>query len=876
MKKTKLRRIRKTADYSVYSHQSGNSVLSCLMQLLLLYVAVLATVLCVSTSLAMTVSVFEIAIVCLVTTLLFAGVLFNKITTAVSAGSAAILSLIFWGPLQKFFETLVEGVRFCYDLAFVIMKMKGWNYTSHMLTSEEEIAALLEDEVLVLSYFRHVVIVLAIFYAFWFIALSWKKPRIWPTVIVALGILAPGFMIGLAPSAVTFSMLLAAAFGLYVQTLPSRHLDRKSIKDWLKSLVTKQSNEQRFSYTVKSGIYGVCTAAVSLVLMLIVALITFRTPLIQLDQVREYLDEGTRYVYNQVFYKRLETPDNAIGNMIDGETIDVLKIPNIHDVPVYYMTSKQNQTVYLRAWVTDLFTEDGWVILNESDDKDYHNTVVEGTEPNSFAYQLVKVFQSERLDMDASLQSSYGFVSDTLTLKARFSKSLVAHLPSYTEPSVVDALTDKNAEFVAGEMASFKEKRPSGNTYTVEAFDPIITSKGYVGALHGLSVNYTTLLSMDTSDIESQNFQNFKKQERSYYEYVKKHYMGTPNLPESFSVLARNLSSKYETQLAKVLSIEKHFRDNVEFTYTLEPEQLQDATIMEQLEHSIITKREGYCTYYATAMTLMVRSLGYPARFVNGYYVTATDKEPNGDGEYKRTVMDESCHAWVEVYFDGLGWMAFDPTPDTDETQFDFASRYYALELEDGTSGDGEGSGAAAIQTIVQKADFETQPEDDEIMPDLTVEYGIYGGKGLRILLICVFSMLLVLVAVALILFRVWAERRARIKYESVHAVDADGNKPDFNEVGRRMHTMLLRWLELAKLERHIDETAVGYAQRIDQALQTENSFEEIVPILQKCEFSDHTIIEDQYWKIHLYYEELYRRLHKEKGKISWIKKLKV
>ena len=122
MKSTKLRRIRKRADYTIYSHQSGNSAISCLLQLLLLYVAVLSTVLCVSTSLAMSVSVFEIAIICLVTTLVFAGALFNKITTAASAGVAAVLGLVFLNPLQTFFETLGEAFRFCYDLAFVIMK----------------------------------------------------------------------------------------------------------------------------------------------------------------------------------------------------------------------------------------------------------------------------------------------------------------------------------------------------------------------------------------------------------------------------------------------------------------------------------------------------------------------------------------------------------------------------------------------------------------------------------------------------------------------------------------------------------------------------------------------------------------------------------
>ena len=160
-------------------------------------------------------------------------------------------------------------------------------------------------------------------------------------------------------------MLLAAAFGLYMQTLPARHMDKTPLKERFKAIFTKQNNAGRFSYTLKSGLYGVCTAAVSFAAMLIIALVTMRSPLIELDEVRRYLDEGSRYVYNQVFYARLETPDNAIGSMLDGDTIDVLKIPNIHKVPVYYMTSQENQTVYLRAWITDLWTDEGWKVLSE-------------------------------------------------------------------------------------------------------------------------------------------------------------------------------------------------------------------------------------------------------------------------------------------------------------------------------------------------------------------------------------------------------------------------------------------------------------------------------------------------------------------------------
>ncbi|MBR5782962.1 MAG: transglutaminase domain-containing protein [Clostridia bacterium] len=868
----KLKRVRKTPEYSVYSHVSKTSVLSCLMQLLLLFFAVLSTVLCVSTSLAMTVSVVEIGFWCLLFTLLFAGVCFNKITTLVSVGVGALGALVFLSPLTSFVKTLEAAVRFCYDLAFVIMKMAGWDYTSNMLTSEEDIAKILDDEMLVLTYFRHVIIVLAFFYALWYVALAWKKPRIWPTIVVSLAVLAPGFIIGLVPSATAFSMLLAVAFGLYMQTLPSRHLNTGTLKEKFKAFFKKQDAQTRFAYTIKSGLYGICSAAVSLILLLLVALVTVRTPLIELDQVREYLDEGYQYVYNQIFYSRLETPDNAIGNMIDGDTVDILKIPKIHKVPVYYLTTEENETVYLRAWVTDLWTDDGWRILDESTDKDYKRVVKEGTDPYTFAYQLQGLFEPDRLDLEEG-QSSYGFVTDTISLRARFSKSLVAHLPEFGASGWDKELSDEN--FIAGEIVNFDGKRPAGNTYTVDSFVPVITSKGYVAALHGLAGKYATLLTVDTSDVESENFQTFLSQERSYKNYATKHFTGTSGMSDVFKDLAHELSDKYETQLAKVLSIEKYFRDSGKFEYTLRPEILLESTPMRQLEHSLIVNNEGYCTYYATAMTLMVRSLGFPARFVNGYYVKTTDKEANGKGQYKRTVMDESCHAWVEVYFDGLGWMNFDPTPDAEETGLEYTSRYYALELEDG-SGESDEKGAAAIEQAIEKVDFEEQPDDNEVMPTVVVDYGLFGGNGLRVLTLIILAVVVVLVLAGWIVLLVKANSHATEQYKSVDEPDENGNEAGFNLKGHRMYLLILRWLSLKKLERYADESVADYAERVDKAMGTENSFAALIPILQKCEFADTEIIESQYWQVRLYYDELYRKTHLQKGKLPWWKKIRI
>jgi hypothetical protein len=72
----------------------------------------------------------------------------------------------------------------------------------------------------------------------------------------------------------------------------------------------------------------------------------------------------------------------------------------------------------------------------------------------------------------------------------------------------------------------------------------------------------------------------------------------------------------------------------------------------------LLANKQGYCEYFASAMAMMLRTLGIPARFVEGYLPGTPMKD-------KQTylVTKSALHAWVEVYFPGYGWIRFDPTP---------------------------------------------------------------------------------------------------------------------------------------------------------------------------------------------------------------------
>ena len=92
-----------------------------------------------------------------------------------------------------------------------------------------------------------------------------------------------------------------------------------------------------------------------------------------------------------------------------------------------------------------------------------------------------------------------------------------------------------------------------------------------------------------------------------------------------------------------------------ELTYT---RVLKRATALDPLEEFLFVGRAGNCEYFAAALAVMLRSLGIPARVVNGFQ----RGEWNPYGRYYMVRLRDA-HSWVEVFVDGAGWVTLDPSP---------------------------------------------------------------------------------------------------------------------------------------------------------------------------------------------------------------------
>jgi transglutaminase-like putative cysteine protease len=97
------------------------------------------------------------------------------------------------------------------------------------------------------------------------------------------------------------------------------------------------------------------------------------------------------------------------------------------------------------------------------------------------------------------------------------------------------------------------------------------------------------------------------------------------------------------------------------YTYTLDPTVTESETF--GVEKFLTETKEGYCVQFASALTLLMRQAGIPARYNEGYIASNFERTQNENGAYYADVYDENKHAWVEVWYDGVGWIPYEATP---------------------------------------------------------------------------------------------------------------------------------------------------------------------------------------------------------------------
>jgi transglutaminase-like putative cysteine protease len=138
-----------------------------------------------------------------------------------------------------------------------------------------------------------------------------------------------------------------------------------------------------------------------------------------------------------------------------------------------------------------------------------------------------------------------------------------------------------------------------------------------------------------------------------YPEEINAQFLQTPELDPRIAALALEATAGATTPYDKAVALENYLRTR--YGYTLD---LTGGPGRDPLANFLFDRRAGHCEYFATAMTVMLRTLGIPSRYINGFQ-TGEYNDVGGDF----VVRASDAHSWVEVYFPRQGWITFDPTP---------------------------------------------------------------------------------------------------------------------------------------------------------------------------------------------------------------------
>ncbi|TDN92078.1 transglutaminase superfamily protein [Microbacterium sp. BK668] len=236
------------------------------------------------------------------------------------------------------------------------------------------------------------------------------------------------------------------------------------------------------------------------------------------------------------------------------------------------------------------------------------------------------------------------------------------------------------SEFALNEVSVAPDVRVAEYTTTVEVKElvspwlpvpfPAVAVTGLRGDWEAVPYN-RTVVSRSTSTA-GQVYQVVSHQPRPTLEQMRASNSGGPQirdettlLPEDLPAIIRDTAQQVTAEAGSdydaLADLQRWFRSG-EFRYSL------DAPVEEGFDGSgaeavakFLEVKEGYCVHFASAFALMARTLGMPSRIVVGYLPgNATSDSVDGQTVYE--VASSQLHSWPEVYFDGIGWVPFEPT----------------------------------------------------------------------------------------------------------------------------------------------------------------------------------------------------------------------
>lgn len=351
----------------------------------------------------------------------------------------------------------------------------------------------------------------------------------------------------------------------------------------------------------------------------------------------------------------------------------------------------------------------------------------------------------------------------------------------------------------------------------------------------------------------------------------------TPGESELVTAIANLIRAKYTlndvaagtrefTSGQAVIERDRVVRDVIQYLtsdggyqYTLTPDTSSVNASLDGVENFLLNTKQGYCVQFASAAALLLREYGIPVRYVEGYIASGLEPSANGT-TWSGYVHDYEAHAWIEVYYDGIGWIPYETTPVYYDTMYTPSAEPLPPETETSaereTATDTEpvtrppiqietetaqepttsvGTTETAETTETTETAYMTETDDSSLPPESDTEPLSPTPKpplSKRLWLLWLLS-----AAVCLFLYAVWARKRGMRHRRLAERLLHEGcPTEDIRPCARELSDAFYRLLGLYGLSPRVGELPTAYADRLTACLSDKCPQAAIPPMRAICD----------------------------------------
>lgn len=857
-----------------------------------IWFAVFGLVLFVADAIALPVGAVFIAMSCAFSVLFFTVMCMGKIyfvsgTLLILISSFVIYKSVEIVPFAKEFWFNIQRISVDKLLSLGYSTFK--NYKVSQMPKIYTEAQLTRIAVFILGFIISAVLVISLI----------RKARILPPLITGLAVCVPVFILNLPESNWGFALIIAGLCGVLVIKKYDRFFRKKN--------KNTPANKDKLRACAAAGFSGLGATALALLL------IAYPAQKIK-DTAKsiDFIDEPISYIRSQLNDTLSGTSKSGSLSSVWDSRSTVAQKRKFEDKLLFTLETSNSAPIYLRGWIGIMFQDDKWRTADKSFIGEYKELFGQHFTPEylTYSFYTYTLPNFETIIMD---RSNYGFIPMTVDITGNIYTDQL-YVPSFTDSGMINEYnsqapanftynllfdgiysvplktnrieyrtnsriqTMKNPEFINNiennakyylymkDMIRYYDdmirlvSKPyldgmgrnlidQANAYlkahNIQYHGPTLLET-YIGAEQNRKKISDSFLLLDSYDRYADKIYKSSSESAMIKSLADEIYSGIPKekLSANPDIKGDFYTDRHETVMAVVEYLSKNM------TYTLSPSKKTDPDLS-AIENFLFVTKEGYCVQYASSAVLLLRELGIPARYVEGYIADTFTQTKDGSHRYVSEVYDNNGHAWIEVYYDGYGWMQYEAT-----------SVYMDGMYGGGTEPDPSETTRPRPSDTEYPDDTEFPDESEDFDPPVFIDDPKAPGTSL---LHHIAPAIVIIAAAAL--FALFIKGRADKAYYAKKKLCADALSGSFTGRGitgaaRQISDNIMNLLKADGLEPKTGELQREYAARLgghyrDILSAPHNSLPAMLSVMSKAEFST-KLDQSELAKIAGYYNSVY------------------